>query len=126
MPDVGGAAAATHDGFADAVAALGRTPAVAAFGKLEAERAADWIGFRQPKLEALADAVGLARLVADQLARGFVIAEIFAAEVGGGDQAVAAQPLDRREETEWLNARDAAVEQLADMIGKIGRDITVD
>src|SRR5690242_17307162 len=78
----------TVAGGAAAVAAGGG----AAFGQLEAERAADRIRLRQAQLEATARLVGLAAVLADQGLARFVVAEIFGAERGDGDEAVAAQP----------------------------------
>src|SRR3954464_6038426 len=90
------------------VAAIGcRTAsAIAAFRQLEAQRPGDRIGLRETKRQALADAVGLARFVADQLLRRFVVAEIFPPEILREHQPIAAQILDRSEEAERLNPAD--------------------
>jgi hypothetical protein len=61
-----------------AVAARRRRRAVAPFGKLKAKRSADRVGFGEPQGQALADAVGLAGFVADELLRALVLTEIFA------------------------------------------------
>src|SRR5687767_14957135 len=102
---------------ADAVTARGRTAAVAALRQLETQPARHRIGLGQPEVEALADTVGFAALIADQGPRFLVVAEIFRAEVGGQHQAVAAQLVDRREEAERLDAGDPAADDLPDLVG---------
>src|SRR3546814_9839968 len=57
--------------------------------------------------------------------RGLVIAEIFAAKIARGDEPVAADPLDGREEAEIEHAGDPRLDDLADAFGKIGRDIAI-
>ena len=127
MADIGRAAAFSLScGLANAVAPGRGSAAIAALGQLEAQRTADRIGLRQPKLEPLADAVGLAAFVADQLPCRLVEAEIFAAEVAREQQAVAAEPLDRGEEAEALHPGDAATDDLADPVREERRDIAVD
>src|SRR6185369_12063091 len=95
-------------------------PAVAPFRKLEAERALDRVRLGEAQRQPLADAVGLARLIADELLRALVVAEIFRAEVLREQQPVAAQVLHRREETERLDAADTALHQLPDLVREIG------
>src|SRR3954454_21008845 len=94
-------------------------------GQLEAQPAADRIGLRQPQGEALARRIGLAALLADQALAGLVVAEIFLAQGRCGDEAVAAELLDRGEEAERLHAGDPALDQLPDPVGEIGGDIAV-
>src|SRR4051812_40790874 len=103
-----------------------RGAAVTTLGKFEAERAADRIGLGQTQREPLPDAIGLARLFADQRSRGFVVAEIFPAKVLGEQQPVAAQILHRGKEPERLHPGDAAFHQLADLVGQVGGDVAVD
>ena len=95
MADVRGATA--FGGRADTVAPLRPRPraAVTALGELEAKRAGYGVGFRQPQREPLADTIGFARLVAHELTRRLVVAEIFLAERLGEDETVAAEVLDR-------------------------------
>src|SRR4051812_19454882 len=103
-----------------------RGAAVTTLGKLETERTADRVGVGQTQRQPLPDAIGLAGLFADQRSRGFVVAEIFAAQVLREQQPVAAQVLDRGEETERLHPGDAAFHQLADLVGQVGGDVAVD
>jgi hypothetical protein len=69
VADVGRSAALADSWTTDAVTPLfpgsAGGPAIAAFGKLEAERAADWIGLGEAELKALAHSVAFPRLVAD-------------------------------------------------------------
>ena len=89
VADVGGPAA--PGGGPYAVAAFRPLPraAIAAFGKLEPKRAGDWVGFRQSKRQALADAVGLAGFVAHELTCRLVVSEILLPERLGEDEPVA-------------------------------------
>src|SRR5688500_12110203 len=88
----------------------GASPAaVRAFGKLETQRARHRVGLSEAQGELLADAVGLAALLADQLARRLVVAEIFLAEGLSEHQPVAAQIGDGSEEAERLDAGDPAL-----------------
>src|SRR5215213_9216959 len=68
VADVGRAAALA--GRPLAVAAAGRWAPIAALGKLEAQRAADRVRLGEPKRQPLADLVGLAGLLADELLGG--------------------------------------------------------
>src|SRR5690348_12441334 len=103
-----------------------RTSAIAAFRKFEAQRSGNRIGLGETQREPLADAVRLARLIADELLRALVVAEIFLPQVLGEEQTVAAQVLDRREEAERLDSGNPAFDELAHLISKARRDIAVD
>src|SRR4051794_30945595 len=94
-----------------------RLAAIAPLRKLEPQRARDRIGLREAEREPLPHAIGLAGLVADQRSRRLIVAEIFAAQIFGEDQAVAAEILHRREEAERLDAGDPALDQLPDAVG---------
>ena len=82
--------------------------------------------FGEPQRQPLADRIFVARLLADQLLGGLVVAEIFAAQVAHRHQPVAADPVDRREEAEIGHAGDPHLAQFADALGQIGGDIAVD
>jgi hypothetical protein len=81
---------------------------IVAFGKLEPQAARDGVRLGQPQGQALPHAVSLAGRVTNQCSRGFVVAEIFLAEVLGEQQPVAAEVFDRRKEAERLDAGDPA------------------
>src|SRR5438067_5401849 len=100
--------------------------AVAPFGKLETERSRDRVGFRQAQRQTLSDSVRLAALVPDEGLGRLVVAEIFEAEVFREHETVAAEVLDRREEAERLDPRNAAFDQLPDLVREERRDIAVD
>src|SRR5438045_2637183 len=89
VPNVGGTASLPT---ARAVAAWRcRWPAVAALGKLEAQRTRHRVCVGQSQGQALAHAIRFAAGIADQCPGSLVVAEIFLAQVLGEDQAVAAQ-----------------------------------
>src|SRR5687768_3283744 len=118
VADVRGASAAALGGLALAVA--DRTAALARAGRwlvgeLEAQGAADRVGFGEAKLEAHSGFVGVAAVLADQRLARFLVAEIFAAERRRRDQPVAAEPLNGGEEAEGLDAGDAAVDDGSDL-----------
>src|SRR4051812_18672881 len=121
MTDVGGMAAAACRALA--IGARARRAAVAALGQLEAQRAGNGIGLGEAQSQPLADLVGFAGLLADQLLGALVVAEIFRTEVAHEDEPVAAEVLDRGEKAERLDAGDPAFDQLALPVGEIGRDI---
>ena len=100
--------------------------AIAAFGKLEAQRARHWVRFGEAKRQALTHPIRLTGGVADEHTRGLVVAEIFGPEVADEHEPVTAQVLDRREKAERLNPCDPAFDQLPDAVREIGRDIAVD
>jgi len=100
--------------------------AVAYFWKLEAKRSADRIGFGEAQGEALADTVGIAAFVADQLTRGLIVAEIFLAQSLRENETVSAEVLDRGEEAEGLHTGDAALHELADLIREESSNVAID
>src|SRR3954468_18214063 len=118
MADVGRSAAAA--GRAHTVLALGRRTLASRllFGQLEAERAGDWIGLGDAKLQLLPLTVRRSAVLADELLRLFVVAEIFVADRRDRHQAVAAEIDHRREEAERLDARDPAHQHLPALIGE--------
>src|SRR4051812_35943159 len=105
MADIGGPPAALDLALrppAPILAAAARRRALAV-GKLEAQRAGYGVGFRQPQWQALPEREERAGILADQPLASLVIAEILGAEIADGHEPVAADPLDRREETEILH-----------------------
>src|SRR5690348_1438203 len=120
MPDVRGA---TSPSRSNAIIPPWRRPAVTAFRQFKAERTADGVGLREAQGQPLPNAIGLAGLVANQLASRFVIAEIFLAQRLREHQTVAAQILHGGEEAERLDAGDPAFNQLPHLVGEIGGDV---
>src|SRR5688572_23118636 len=116
MPNIGWAAAPYP--WPPPVRPLPRSSTVRSFGKLEAQRSGDRIGFGEAQRELLADPVGLAALLADQFARRLIVAEIFLAQRLREHQAVTAEVGHRGEEAERLDAGDPALDQLADAVGE--------
>src|SRR5687767_3956524 len=107
MANIGGAPAGW--GATDPVRPLYPRAIVAAFGELEAQRARHRVRFGEAQGQFLADSIRVAAVLADQLARGFVVAEIFLAQRLREHQPVAAQIGDRGEESERLDAGDPAL-----------------
>src|SRR3954470_3949338 len=121
VPDIGGPTAPA----AGAVAPRRRVgAAIAPLRKFEPQRPGHRIRVGKAERQPLAEAIGLAGLVADKRARRFVVAEIFLAQVLGEDQPVAAEVLDGREKAERLDAGDPALDQLPDAVGEERRHIT--
>src|SRR5688572_15335600 len=123
MPNIGRAAAGQRT--PDPIGPPCPRPTIAAFGELEAQRARDRVGLGEAQGQLLADPVGVAAVLADQLARGFLVAEIFLAEGLGEHQPVTAEIGDGGEEAEWLDAGDPALDQLPDPVSEESRNVAV-
>src|SRR6187551_3468018 len=92
----------------------------------EAKAAGHGIGFDDPQPKLLAEPVARPGLLADELLRLLVVPEIFPAHRRDGNDPVAAELHHGREEAERLDAGDPALDDLADLVRKIGGDIAVD
>src|SRR6516165_4279299 len=103
--------------------ALARPPparaVIAAFGeKFESQRARDRRGLDQPHRDAIAEAVRLAALSADQGMAVLVVAEIIGADGARRDEAVGAGVVELDEQAGAGGARDVALEGRADAVGE--------
>src|SRR5262249_29850906 len=91
---------------------------IAAFGKkFESQRARDRRRLDEPHRDAIAEAVGLAALSADQGMAVLVVAEIIGADSARGNESVRAGVVELDEQAGAGGARNGALEGCADAIG---------
>ena len=105
---------------------MGRMPVAAVLindGKAQA--AANRIGLNQFEFQPLPLVIAPAAVFADQRVGRLIITVIIIAQCGHRNDAIATDTLDRGEEAEILHAGNPRIDNLSDILGEIGRNITV-
>src|SRR5260370_24864781 len=92
---------------------------------VEQQAAGGSVGLDKLDPQAIAQAIGISRALADQQLAALVVAEEFLAEAPDRDQSVGSRTVERDEQAKARHRGDAAGERGADMARHIRCDITI-